>query len=117
MPQLDMRHLLLPAFAAQNRTIRAPVKREGVARVKLQWRKGPTPRGLLLTLPVGPAPSRKRCHPDPLPEAHSLPSCTSFPDPVSSDLPIALAIPVNATLCTRSRSGGRVVEGARLESV
>ena len=61
--QLDMGHLQLRALAAQNRKVFAPVKLEGFARIKMQRHKGPAPRRLLFTLPIGPPPSCKRGHP------------------------------------------------------
>ena len=50
--QLDVRHLQLRALAAQNRKVLAPVELEGVARVKVQWHKGPAPCRLLFTLAI-----------------------------------------------------------------
>ena len=61
--QLDVRHLQLRAFAAQNSKVLAPVKLEGIARVKMQRHKGPAPCRLLLALPIGAPPSRKCRHP------------------------------------------------------
>ena len=61
--QLDMRHLQLRAFAAQNRKLLAPVELEGIARSKIQRHKGPAPRRLLFVLPIRLPLARKCCHP------------------------------------------------------
>jgi hypothetical protein len=63
MRQHDMRHPQFGALATQNRKILAPVKLKGIARVKMQRRKGPAPCRLLLALVIGAPPSRKCRHP------------------------------------------------------
>ena len=61
--QLDMGHLQLGALASQNRIILTPVELKGVARIKMQWNKGPTPHRLLLALTICPPSSRKGRYP------------------------------------------------------
>jgi hypothetical protein len=46
-----MGHLQLCALAAQNGKILAPAELEGIAGIKMQRHKGPTPRCQLLALP------------------------------------------------------------------
>ena len=61
--QLDMGHLQLGAFTAQNGKVLAPVKLEGLAGIKMQRHKGPAPRRLLFALAICFPPSRKGRHP------------------------------------------------------
>ena len=62
--QLDMRHLQLGAFAAQNRKVLTPVELEGIAGIKMQRHKGSAPRRLLFTLAVGLPNRRENDPPD-----------------------------------------------------
>ena len=50
--QLDVGHLQLGAFTAQNRKILAPVELESIAGIKMQRNKGSAPRRLLFALAI-----------------------------------------------------------------